>query len=395
MTWHFASAARSETGFHRRDNEDAGWAGEYLIAVADGMGGHVAGEVASAVAVASLAPLDGRIDPELPNEDVRTLLESALSEAEDRIRAMVDADPELQGMGTTLTALLLHGKKALLLHVGDSRAYRLRNGQLAQLTTDHTVIQELLDRGEISEGEASTHPKRSMMTQALMGTRILNPQRESIDVQIGDRLLLCSDGLSGVVGVEQMRLGLAAQNPRDAVNTLVALAHDAGAPDNVTAVVADVVAAPSRSVREPAVGAARRLPRMPTFNRGLAIPHLRRWTPTLFIGAALALLGVTLGGWAWSNSQYFVASAEGRVAIYQGLAQPVGPFHLSSVYRESAIEIDALPVFERIQVRRAITAASLADAERIVARLQERADACADQRSSGEAGPLDCGPDQP
>jgi PPM family protein phosphatase len=394
MTLHFASAARSETGFHRRDNEDAGWAGEHLVAVADGMGGHVAGEVASAVAVASLAPLDGRIDPDLPDVQVRALFDAALSEAEDRIRAMVDADPELQGMGTTLTALLLHGERALLLHVGDSRAYQLRDGRLTQLTTDHTVIQELIDRGEISLSEASTHPKRSMMTQALMGTRILDPQRDVIEVQMGDRLLLCSDGLSGVVTPEQMRLGLAAHDPRDAVNTLVALAHDAGAPDNVTAIVADVVAAPSRSIREPAVGAARRLPRMPIFNRGLAIPRLRRWTPTLLIGAALALLGVTLGGWAWSNSQYFVASSEGRVAIYQGLAQPVGPFNLSSVYRESVINIDELPVFERSQVRRAITAASLADAERIVSRLQERADACAAQRLAGEAGPLDCGPDQ-
>lgn len=395
MSLHFSSAARSETGFHRRDNEDAGWAGEHLLAVADGMGGHVAGEVASAVAVASLAPLDGRIDPSLPSEEVSTLLEASLSEAEDRIRAMIEADPELQGMGTTLTALLLHEERALLLHIGDSRAYLLRDNELIQLTHDHTVIQDLIDRGEISESEAERHPQRSMMTQALMGTRILDPQRRVIDVRLGDRFLLCSDGLSGVISPEQMRLGLAAEDPRDAVNTLVALAHDAGAPDNVTAIVGDIVSAPLRAIQEPAVGAAKRLPRMPIFNKGLDIPRLRRWTPTLLIGAAIALFAVVLGGWAWSNSQYFVASADGRVAIYQGLAQPVGPLHLSSVYQESAISIEALPVFERSQVRRAITAASLEDAIRIVARLQERAAACVAQRTAGQVGPLDCGPDQP
>lgn len=395
MSLHFRSAARSETGFQRRDNEDAGWAGEHLLAVADGMGGHVAGEVASAVAVASIAPLDGRIPADSPDDEARELLESALSEAEDRIRAMIDADPELKGMGTTLTALLLHQQRAFLLHVGDSRAYRLRAGSLELLTHDHTVIQELIDRGEISAREAENHPARAMMTQALMGTRILDPQRTTLDAAIGDRFLLCSDGLSGVISMEQLRLGLAAEDPADAVNALVAMAHDAGAPDNVTAIVADVVSSLTRSLDEPAIGAARRLPRMPTFNSRLALPRLPRWTPTLLIGAAIALLAVVLGGWAWSQTQYFVASDQGRVAIYQGLAQPIGPVHLSSVYRQSSISIVELPVFERIQVRRAITAASLSDAERIVERLQERAAACAAQRAIGEIGPLDCGPDQP
>lgn len=392
MSLHFNSAARSEIGFQRRGNEDAGWAGENLLVVADGMGGHVAGEVASAVAVASVAPLDGRVDPTLAEREASALLASALSEAEDRIRAMIDADPELQGMGTTITALLLHGDRVHLLHVGDSRAYRLRAGVLEQLTHDHTVIQELLDRGEITEAEAEIHPSRAMMTQALMGTRILDPLRIALDTQVGDRYLLCSDGLSGVISIEQMRLGLAARDPQDAVNTLVALAHDAGAPDNVTAIVADVVDSGTRLLDQPAVGAARRLPRMPTFNAGLAIPRLPRWTPVLLIGAALGLLAVLIGGWVWSQTQYFVASDQGRVAIYQGLAQPIGPLQLSSVYERSQIDIDQLPVFERSQVSRAITAASLSDAQRIVERLQERADACAAQEVLGQSGPLDCGP---
>lgn len=395
MTWHFTSAARSETGFQRRDNEDAGWAGENLLVVADGMGGHVAGEVASAVAVASVAPLDGQVDPALEDHAASALLGAALSEAEDRIRAMIDADSELHGMGTTLTALLLHGQRVHLLHVGDSRAYRLREGRLEQLTHDHTVIQELLDRGEITEAQAQTHPSRAMMTQALMGSRILDPLRTSVETRLGDRYLLCSDGLSGVISADQIRLGLAAEAPDDAVNTLVALAHDAGAPDNVTVIVADVVATETRHLVEPAIGAARRLPRMPVFNERLAIPRLPRWTPVLLIGACLGLALVALGGWIWSQSQYFVASDQGRVAIYQGLAQPIGPLNLSSVHERSAIRIDQLPVFERSQVQRAITAASLDDAQRIVMRLQERADACTAQLVRGDFGPLDCGADSP
>lgn len=391
MNLHFDSAARSETGLHRKENEDAGWAGQNLLVVADGMGGHVAGEVASAVAVASVAPLDGRVDSGLDAEGARALLASALSEAEDRIRSMIDADPELQGMGTTMTALLLHDDRVHILHVGDSRAYRLRDGVLEQLTHDHTVVQELIDRGEITERQAELHPNRSMMTQALTGSRILDPLRTTVDAVVGDRFMVCSDGLSGVVTPEQLRLGLAADKPTDAVNTLVALAHDAGAPDNVTVIIADVVARSVKVLDQPALGAARRLPRMPTFNNRLAIPRLPRWTPILLVGAVLGLLGVFLATWAWSQSQYFVGENDGRVAIYQGLAQPIGPIHLSSVHQRSGINVDALPVFERSQVERAITAASLRDAQRIVVRLKERADACAAQRRAGQSGPLDCG----
>lgn len=395
MTLHFHSAARSETGFHRTGNEDAGWAGENLLVVADGMGGHVAGEVASAVAVASVAPLDGRIDARLGGDEAGGLLSSALSEAEDRIRAMVEADPELKGMGTTMTALLLHQDRVHLLHVGDSRAYRLRAGALEQLTHDHTVVQELIDRGELTERQAEHHPSRAMMTQALTGSRILDPLRTSIDVEPGDRFLVCSDGLSGVVSAEQLRLGLAALTPADAVNTLVALAHDAGAPDNVTVIVADVVSSATRVLDQPALGAARQLPRMPTFNNRLAIPRLPRWTPVLLAGAILGLVLMVLAVWGWSQTQYYVASDQGRVAIYQGLAQPIGPLHFSSLHQRSDVDVQSLPVFERSQVERAITAASLGDAQRIVDRLEERAAACEAQRAAGERGPLDCGSTTP
>lgn len=387
----FNSAARSETGLMRSENEDAGWAGQRLIAVADGMGGHVAGEVASAVAIASVAPLDGRIDRTTDTDGLHQLLKAALSEAEDRIGAMIDADPELHGMGTTLTALLIQGDQGILLHIGDSRAYLLRDGELTLLTRDDTVVQDLVDEGKISEEEAARHPQRSMMTQALMGRRDLNPALTQQQLRHDDRFLLCSDGLSGVVGIDQLKLALAATRPSDAVNTLISLAHDAGAPDNVTVVVADVTESPRTLSHRPAVGSARRPPRMPIFNPRFAVPRLPRVSPYLLVGALMAIFLFIGAGRLWANSQYFVAEHQGYVAIYRGLAQPIGPLHLSELYSTTSVSMTALPLFEREQLTRAITASNLDDAERIVARLSERAEACVQQRASGNTGPLDCG----
>jgi PPM family protein phosphatase len=392
MDFTLRSAARSETGLVRGGNEDAGWAGQRLLIVADGMGGHVAGEVASSVAVASIAPLDGRVDTSADASDLADLLSAAISEAEDRIGAMVDADPELEGMGTTLTAFLIQGEWGALIHVGDSRAYRLRGNTFEQLTRDHTLVQELIEQGRLSPADAASHPQRSVMTQALMGRRDLSPDLTLHELHLGDRFLLCSDGLSGFVSQEQLRLGLAAENPTDAVNTLVAMAHGAGAPDNVTVVVADIVATPESAKPVPAVGSATSPPsRMPEFDPRLTLPRQRNFVPLFIVGALSALFLLLAAGWAWSQTQFFVAERDGRVAIYQGLAQPIGPIHLSSVYEESSIEISSLPLFEREQVDRAITARSLNDAQRIISRLRDRADACTAQRESGSLGPLDCG----
>lgn len=387
----FRAAARSETGLMRSENEDAGWAGQRLIAVADGMGGHVAGEVASAVAIASVSSLDGRVDKAVDLEGLVVLLKSALSEAEDRIGAMISAEPDLDGMGTTLTALLIQGSSGVLLHIGDTRAYLLRGNNLELLTRDDTVVQDLIDQGEIRPEDANRHPQRSMMTQAVMGRRNLRPAIKEIELQLGDRFLVCSDGLSGVIGSEQMALALAAERPVDAVNTLITLAHDAGAPDNVTVVVADVVSSPMNLSSRPAVGAARRPPRMPSFNPRLVLPRLPRITPYLLVGALIAVFVLLGVGRIWSQSQYFVASHDGRVAIFRGLAQPIGPLRLSDLYTTSTVTVNELPRFERERLKQAITASGLEDAERIVARLQERADACNAQIKSGELGPLDCG----
>ena len=195
MTLALRFAARSHTGLLRTRNEDSVYAGPRLLAVADGMGGHAAGEVASAVAIAALAPLD----EDAPGTDLMSALREAAEAANGHLFEMVAADADLQGMGTTLVAVLFAGSRLALLHVGDSRAYLLRDGELSQITHDHTLVQTLVDEGRISQEEAASHPQRSMITRALDGRVGLELDLSVREVRPGDRYLLCSDGLTGPV----------------------------------------------------------------------------------------------------------------------------------------------------------------------------------------------------
>ena len=231
-------AARSDVGLLREGNEDSGYAGEHLLAVADGMGGAAAGEVASSVVVAAFA----RLDDDEPTGDVLTLLGGALKRAEEQLTALVDAQPGLSGMGTTLTAMLRDGNRIGLLHVGDSRAYLLRDGNLERITRDHTLVQSLIDAGRLTEAEAQTHPQRNVITRSLDGVHPVEPDLSVREIRAGDRYLICSDGLSGVVSQETLGQTLQEfSDPDEAVDALVALALRGGGPDNVTCVVADVV----------------------------------------------------------------------------------------------------------------------------------------------------------
>jgi PPM family protein phosphatase len=239
MTQFLRYAAKSDVGIVRRDNEDSGYAGRTLLIVADGMGGHAAGELASSTAVATLAELDSE---ELPAGDVLTALDDAMLTSAERIAQFIEADPSRAGMGTTLTAVLWRGGRIALIHVGDSRAYLLRDGELSQITHDHTYVQTLIDAGRITEEEARTHPKRNLLLRAIDGTGVPEGETSIREAQVGDRYLLCSDGLSGVVtdaAIEAVLVEVA--DPTAAVTELVELALAAGAPDNVTAVVADVI----------------------------------------------------------------------------------------------------------------------------------------------------------
>ncbi|WP_269470451.1 PP2C family protein-serine/threonine phosphatase [Streptomyces humicola] len=230
-------AAGSHKGMIREGNEDSGYAGPRLLAIADGMGGQAAGEVASSEVISTLVTLDD----DVPGSDILTSLATAVQHANDQLRVMVEEDPQLEGMGTTLTALLWTGQRLGLVHVGDSRAYLLRDGLLSQITQDHTWVQRLVDEGRITEEEAGTHPQRSLLMRALDGRGQVEPDLSIREVRAGDRYLVCSDGLSGVVSHETIEDTLASyQGPYETVQELIQLALRGGGPDNITCIVADV-----------------------------------------------------------------------------------------------------------------------------------------------------------
>ena len=237
----FETTARSAIGLVRQGNEDSGLVSPQLIAVADGMGGHAAGEVASRIAVEVLQSLvPALVSTDIDEDSVTDLLMHSLHSIDSEISAVTDEDIEKRGMGTTLTALLIRDKYISLLHVGDSRCYRLRGNSLEQLSNDHTIIQELLDQGAISPAEALEHPQRSMLTQALRGDGDVTPVLQMYEIKKGDRYLLCSDGLSGVLTEKELKVGLKKSNKDDAIKFLIDATYVNGAPDNVTVLIADI-----------------------------------------------------------------------------------------------------------------------------------------------------------
>jgi serine/threonine protein phosphatase PrpC len=238
MTLALRYAVRSDVGLLREGNEDSAYAGPHLLAVADGMGGHAAGEVASAAAITTMAALDA----ERPAADLINALADAVASANMRLQELIISDPAVEGMGTTLTALLWSDGQAALCHIGDSRAYLLRNGQFYQITHDHTLVQSLVDEGKITEDDVATHPHRSLLLRALDGRTIADPDLSAHETMAGDRYLLCSDGLSGVVTEQTLHQTLnSVWDPEKAALQLVELAIKGGGPDNITCIVADVV----------------------------------------------------------------------------------------------------------------------------------------------------------
>jgi PPM family protein phosphatase len=238
MTLVLRYAVRSDVGLLREGNEDSAYAGPSLLAVADGMGGHAAGEVASSLTIESMAELDAQ----QPDADMLGELATAVATANMRLQETIIANPAVEGMGTTLTALFWSDGHAAVCHIGDSRGYLLRDGELYQITHDHTLVQSLVDEGRISADDVSTHPQRSLLLRALDGRSIAEPDLSVHDGQAGDRYLLCSDGLSGVVSDETLRDTMAAlADPEAVTRQLIELALAGGGPDNITCIVADVV----------------------------------------------------------------------------------------------------------------------------------------------------------
>ena len=395
-------AARSDVGLLRDGNEDSGYASPHLLVVADGMGGAAAGEVASSVAVAALASLD---EGE-PSGDLLEVFGDAVRRIEDQLGGLVDAEPRLRGMGTTLTAVVHAGPRLALVHVGDSRAYLMRGGVLERITRDHTLVQSLIDAGRLTENEAATHPQRNVLTRVLDGAHPTEADLSIREIKAGDRILLCSDGLSGVVSSETIAASLlATDNPQDTVDELVDLALKAGGPDNITCVVADVLDDDDEADSEDAlvvgaVGVQRRSRRLhlPDTPAGRAAqlardddledrePSRRLRRRVLFLTAlGMLLLGLVVGavvGWyTWSQGQYFVSTTPGTtgdvVAVFRGPTDPLFGLDLSRLVETSTVGMDELPEFEQEQVAEDIVAENLGDARLIVERLAEEAQRCA------------------
>ncbi|MFI0812765.1 PP2C family protein-serine/threonine phosphatase [Streptomyces echinatus] len=230
---------RSDTGLVREANEDSVYAAPHLLVVADGMGGHAGGEVASSLAVSHMA----RLRPVTAQDDPAAALRAVILEGNSAIAQAVRDTPDLEGMGTTITAVLLEedSDRFVVANVGDSRTYLMRADELVLLTRDDSLVQSLLDAGRITAAEAATHPQRSMVTKALVGDEDLEPSLTLLETRPGDRFLLCSDGLTDLVGEPDLATAMQSPSREEAADRLVALALDAGGHDNVSVVVADVV----------------------------------------------------------------------------------------------------------------------------------------------------------
>ncbi|MCU1640954.1 MAG: Protein-serine/threonine phosphatase [Nocardia sp.] len=357
MTLVLRYAARSDRGLVRANNEDSVYAGARLLALADGMGGHAAGEVASQLMIAALAHLD---DDE-PGDDLLGKLDRAVHEGNASIADQVEEEPELDGMGTTLTAILFAGRKLGLAHIGDSRGYMLRNGELTQITRDDTFVQSLVDEGRITPEQAHTHPQRSLIMRALTGNEI-EPTLVMREARAGDRYLLCSDGLSDVVSDETIANTMREGTTDESADRLIELALRSGGPDNVTVVVADVIdldygqshpivagAASGEDEDTPppntAAGraAAMRPPRAAP-RRAVQAPepeppkksHKLRW-----IALSLALLvaigaGLTVG-YNMIRGNYYVGADHDKVVVLRGLPGSVLGYSIRDVDQSACV----------------------------------------------------------
>ena len=377
----------SDIGRARERNEDSYLVEEPLFAVADGMGGHRGGAVASSLALETLQSVL-RGDQTAPG-----VLIEEIKEANQRVLDRGLSDRELRGMGTTLTALYTDDDKAHIAHVGDSRAYLLRDGSLKQLTEDHSLVQRMVMEGKLKPEEAERHPQRSILTRALGVDPEVEPDTLTIDpVLAGDRLLLCTDGLTSMIRTDAIEEILKDESdPQDAADRLVDQANDAGGEDNITVVVIDFVEGDGRS-EGPAAG--RRADAVAERGRGTSAvardetratppateaaapegPRRRRWVRVFaWIGViVVVIIGALIGTRAYLNQQWYVGEAAGRVAIYNGIPTSVLGIDLSHVVQTTEI---SAPAAERLRVWQnlpdGINAGSREEAQSIVTQIRQ------------------------
>ncbi|HTS97303.1 MAG TPA: Stp1/IreP family PP2C-type Ser/Thr phosphatase [Streptosporangiaceae bacterium] len=416
MTLALRYAIRSDVGLLREGNEDSAYAGPHLLAIADGMGGHAAGEVASSVAISALTGLDD----DLPADRLLDELARAVASANTTLHEMSVEDPSVEGMGTTLTALLWSGSTVAICHIGDSRAYLLRDREFHQITRDHTLVQSLVDDGRLSPAQAATHPQRSLVMRALQSGTEAEPDLSTIEARAGDRFLLCSDGLSDVVSEETLRETLIKYGDRDqAVNQLIELAIRGGGPDNITCIVADAVdsdAGPATGQVSMLVGAASngdgrpRLrndspagrahlltqagaaaagatsasraagppspPRAADEDGGGRAEHRaarRRWpiVTTILAVLLIVIVGGGYAAWRYTQTQYYVGTDGQQVIIYRGVNQQVLGMSLSGVYQRTGIPLSHVTASDLPQVRSTIPGSSLSDAQKTVNNIRQ------------------------
>ncbi|HKP98880.1 MAG TPA: Stp1/IreP family PP2C-type Ser/Thr phosphatase [Actinomycetes bacterium] len=384
-------AAATDVGRMRKNNEDSYLSSKPVAAVADGMGGHSAGEVASAIAIEELSAL-GRRGPWANETDATEDLKQAILRANRRIREMAASDRKLNGMGTTLVALLEDGDMVHVANVGDSRGYLLRQGELSQVTVDHSLVQELVDDGRLSPEDAERHPQRSVITRALG----IDPEVEfdlfTYKLQVGDRLLLCSDGLSDVVEPAQIRkVLLRVRSAQRAARELVTVANEQGGPDNITVIVVDAVdddaaeaeeaggdttgdlAAGSATGALPVVGDAdmdgdRRAGsgRAARAAKDRSLAMHRRLQRVLIAGiVVVAVAALLVAGRSFLFSRYWVGFDGDDVAVFQGVPGNVAGIRFSRLVERSPVTRAQVPPGYAARLDDGVQADDLADARSI------------------------------
>ncbi len=402
MALYWRIGACSDIGRTRRRNDDSAYAGPHLLVVADGMGGAAAGDVASTVAVQTLQRLD-----ETPPDDLLEALAGTLHRANDRLAELIEDDPSVAGMGTTVTAALFDGERIGVAHLGDSRGYLWRDGDLLPLTADHTWVQTLVEEGRLTEAEARVHSHRSLLLKVLDGQHHHDPDLALYDVQHGDRLLLCSDGLTGFVEPDRIARTLRKVTFDSAPRELTQLALSAGSNDNITVVVAEIFDGDPASTAPILVGAVAE-PSLTPRSRLRGWPHRdstpagkslltdpdfdpeemryaprppRRFAALRRLAVVLVLAAVAVAGglvaYHWSQQQYYVAAYGRQVAIYRGVQASLPAVTLHSVFQAEPLRLSELPSFRRSQVLEGMPADSLKQARRILVNLNSFARACA------------------
>jgi protein phosphatase len=380
----FRAAGRSDVGLVRNNNEDSGFIGKHFLLVADGMGGHAAGELASSTTVAIVAQVDN-------NKEKLEDLESKLSEIPKvitkELKNAINKNSSRAGMGTTLTAAVIQENQLKVSHVGDSRAYLVRNKQISRITKDQTYIQSLIDNNEITESEAKNHPQRSLLLQAIDGITESIPVITSTEILENDKIVLCSDGLTNVVTDEEI---LEIVNQFDyvgAVSALIEKALENGGPDNITVIVADLqkekyenkiivlgaAAEPRNRIKLPGLEFPTDIHPFITSE----FPALKSvtWFRKFAYVASFALIAVIIswGTTNWISKQFYVSNLGDNLAIFQGVNSSIGPISFSRPVQSFNLEIVVLTKDDQEVLLNGINADSVTEARFIVRRLDQRA----------------------